>query len=158
MARAREADKAKAESSKVNRDTPLSEIMIRSVIALQIHDRASLVDTLMKNHPIHHLPVVEGNVLKGLVTQRDLYRNMLSAYYYDEEKDQHSFLDNFTDIPSIMTKDPITLTPEDTLGQALHLVLEYRIGCIPVVNGKNELQGIITDSDLLRLFWLNLTA
>ena len=55
-----------------------------------------------------------------------------------------------------MTADPITLQPEQSLGEALDLILEYRIGCIPLVNSRNQLQGIITDSDLMRLFWKSL--
>ena len=62
-----------------------------------------------------------------------------------------SFLDRFLTIESIMTADPITLGPEDTVGRAIDLMLEYRIGCIPVVDGMNELQGILTDFDLLRI-------
>jgi CBS-domain-containing membrane protein len=140
------------QAKNIGRDTPLSDIMIREVITIQIDDKSSVVDTLMKLNPIHHLPVLEGKVLRGLISQRDLYRNMLSGAFYDSEVEQHSFLDNFTDIPSIMTRDPITLSPEQTLGEALHLVLEYRIGCLPLVNDRNEMQGIVTDSDLLRLF------
>ncbi len=140
------------QAKNIGRDTPLSDIMIREVITIQIDDKSSVVDTLMKLNPIHHLPVLEGKVLRGLISQRDLYRNMLSGAFFDSEEEQHSFLDNFTDIPSIMTRDPITLSPEQTLGEALHLVLEYRIGCLPLVNDRNEMQGIVTDSDLLRLF------
>ena len=153
---AKQVPMSEMEKKIIARDTPLSDIMIRDVIAIQIEDKSSVVDTLMKLNPIHHLPVLEGRVLRGLISQRDLYRNMLSTAYYDGEEEQHSFLDNFTDIPSIMTRDPITLSPQQTLGEALHLVLEYRIGCLPIVNDRNELQGIVTDSDLLRLFRRNL--
>lgn len=142
----------------ITKDTPLSKVMSRNMITLQLDDRTSLVDILMKHNPIHHLPVLQGKVLKGLVTQRDLYRNMLSTYFYESEKEQHEFLDTFTDLSSLMTKDPLTLTPDQTVGEALHLVLEYRVGCVPIVNEKNEIQGMITDSDLLRLFWKMLNS
>ena len=125
--------------------------MVRDVITIQLGDRSSLVDTLMKHHPIHHLPVLEGRVLRGLIAQRDLYRNMLSALYYEDERELHSFLDNFTDIASIMTPDPFTLRPEDTLGDAVALMRQHRIGCVPVVDERNQLVGILTDSDLLRI-------
>jgi CBS domain-containing protein len=125
--------------------------MVRSVIAIQIGDRSSLVDTLMKHHPIHHMPVLEGDVLRGLIAQRDLYRSMLSALYYEDDRELHSFLDHFTDIASIMTPDPLTLAPENTVGDALALMLEHKVGCVPIVDERNRLQGILTDSDLLRI-------
>jgi CBS domain-containing protein len=147
---------AAADTLDITRDTPLSRIMVRNVITVQLDDPTSTVDTLMKLHPIHHVPVLQDKVLVGLISQRDLYRTMLSTLYYDSEQEQHSFLDNFTEIAGIMTADPLTLTPQQTLGEALDLVLEYRIGCIPVVNEQHELLGILTDSDLLRLFWKHL--
>jgi len=125
--------------------------MVRDVITIQLQDRSSLVDTLMKHHPIHHLPVLEGDVLRGLIAQRDLYRSMLSALYFEGEPELHSFLDDFTDIASIMTPDPLTLEPTNTLDDALQLMLEHKIGCVPVVDDRNRLQGILTDSDLLRI-------
>jgi len=136
----------------VSRSTRLSEVMVREVVSLQINDRTSLVDTLMKFNPIHHIPVVEGTVLKGLISQGDLYRNMLSTYYYDSEREQHSFLDNFMELPNIMTRDPISMTPDNTVGEALDTMLEYKLGCIPIVDSSNELVGIITSTDMLRFF------
>lgn len=125
--------------------------MVRDVVTIQLHDKSSVADVLMKHHPIHHLPVLEGEVLRGLIAQRDLYRSMLSVLYYEEERELHSFLDQFTDIASIMTAEPLTLGPDDTLGQALALMLERKIGCVPVVDEQNRLLGIVTDSDLLRV-------
>ena len=127
----------------------VGEIMTREVVTIQIGDHASLADTLMKNHPIHHLPVLEGRVLRGIISQSDLYRNMLSFFFVDTEREQHEFLDEFLDIPSIMTREPITLTEGDTVAEALALMLERRIGSIPIVDGRNELLGILTDSDIL---------
>lgn len=149
------AAKPRAQASRTpppyHRGTPLADVMVYPVITLQLHDRSSLVDTLMKHHPIHHLPVLEGEVLRGLIAQRDLYRGMLSALYYDDERDVHAFLDDFTDVPSLMTADPLTLGPGDTLGDAIQLMLEHKVGCIPIVDERNRLLGILTDSDLLRI-------
>ena len=139
-------------TAQISRETPLSLVMARNVISLQINDRASLVDTLMKAHPIHHVPVLEGQVLKGLISQGDLFRNMLSPHFYESDKEQHAFLDNFLGIPELMTADPLTLGPENTLGEALDMMLEFRVGCLPIVNETNVLLGIVTTADLLRLF------
>ena len=50
-----------------------------------------------------------------------------------------------------MTKDVATASPATTLKQAGELMLQRRIGCLPVVNDKNVLVGIITTSDLLKV-------
>ena len=133
------------------RSTPLEEVMARDLVTVQRDDRSSAVDLLMKHHPIHHVPVLQGETLCGLIAQRDLYRTMLSTLYYEDERELHSFLDNFTDIASIMTPDPLTLRPSQTLGDALELMLQRKIGCVPIVDDRQRLLGIVTDSDLLRI-------
>ena len=126
--------------------------MTRNPVTIDLKAPTSLADILMKHHPIHHLPVLEGEVLRGLVSQSDLYRNMLSFFFVENEREHHEFLDSFLDLPSIMTSDPLSLQPEDTLGQALELMQTRKIGCVPVVDKANRLVGILTESDMLRLF------
>ena len=135
---------------RLSRATPVREIMNRSLITIQLQEKAGLADQLMRNYAVHHLPVLEGKVLRGILTQRDLYKNMLSYFFIESDREQQDFLDEFLDIPSIMTEDPITLEPEQTLGEALDLMIANRIGSLPVVNERNELVGIVTEFDLLR--------
>jgi len=135
----------------VTGDTALREIMRTEVISVQVDTKASLVDILMQHHPIHHLPVLEGRVLRGIISQTDLYRNMLSLFYIEDEAEQHEFLDNFLDVPSMMTPEPMTLAPEATVREALDLMVEQRVSAVPVVNPRNELVGIVTDHDMLCL-------
>ena len=132
------------------KDRTLAEVMAREVITLQIGERTSLADLLMKQHPIHHVPVLDGKILKGIISRSDLYRNMLSCYFIETEEEQHEFLDRFLDISAVMTQDPIALSPEDTLGDALAVILDRRVGSVPVVNEQNELVGIITEYDLMQ--------
>ena len=137
--------------SKVRRSTPVGEIMNKQVISLQLASPVSLADELMKLHAIHHLPVLEGKVLRGIVSQTDLYKNMLSYFLIDSEREQREFLDRVLDLHTLMTVEPLTLEPERTVGEALELMTQYRVSSIPVVNGQNELLGIVTDFDMLRL-------
>lgn len=133
------------------RDIPLSRVMVTDLICVDVGTTPSTVDRLMSAHGIHHLPVVRDRQLVGLVSQRDLLRNGLSAYYLENEAEQHSFLDNFTVLAQIMTPDPVTLGPERPVSEALGLMLEFGIGCVPVVDAHNTLLGIVTREDLLRL-------
>ncbi|MDH4226078.1 MAG: CBS domain-containing protein [Deltaproteobacteria bacterium] len=139
------------QSETFTRATPLKQVMTTRLITLDWGAKTSLADSLMRHHTVHHLPVVKEGRLMGLVSQNDLYRNMLSFFFVETETEQEEFLDSFLDIPSIMTPDPLTLTPEDTLAQALTLMMEKRVGCVPIVDAANVLVGIITESDMLRL-------
>ena len=142
--------------TRLARATPVSEIMNRPLITIQLGEKAGLADQLMKHYAVHHLPVLEGKVLRGILSQRDLYKNMLSYFFIESDREQQDFLDEFLDIASMMTEDPVTVEPEQTVGEALELMLKHRIGSLPVVNRQNELVGIVTDFDLLRALaeWL----
>ncbi|PKN64957.1 MAG: signal transduction protein [Deltaproteobacteria bacterium HGW-Deltaproteobacteria-15] len=95
---------------------------------------------LMKNNSIRHLPVVsEGKMLKGFVTLADLRTGLIP-----------SMLAGLT-LADLMIKDPIIIDPESDIELAAQLIYKYKIGGIPVVK-KGRLVGIITESDLLRVF------
>jgi len=105
-------------------------------------ENASIEDAieLMKNNSIRHLPVVsEGKMLKGFVTLADLRTGLIP-----------SMLAGLT-LADLMIKDPIIIDPESDIELAAQLIYKYKIGGIPVVK-KGRLVGIITESDLLRVF------
>ncbi|MFM6755771.1 MAG: CBS domain-containing protein, partial [Dolichospermum sp.] len=87
----------------------------------------------------HHrgFPVVENNKLVGLISQTDLQkiRNHLSP--------------NETLLKEIMTPQPVTVTPTNSLSHVLYLLDRYQISRLPVVEGK-KLIGIITRADIIR--------
>jgi acetoin utilization protein AcuB len=104
---------------------------------------------LMRRHNIRHLPVVNGNILVGIVTDRDLRRaspSLLSGIAEDRYKE---VLDG-TSVARIMTREPFTVRLDTELGEAVGLLVEKKLGSLPVVNGA-ELVGIFTEVDALRV-------
>ncbi|MEW9616238.1 DUF294 nucleotidyltransferase-like domain-containing protein [Shinella sp. S4-D37] len=94
---------------------------------------------LMREHKVSSLGVIEDRRLVGLLTIRDLAMRVLA-----EERDPTT-----TPVSAVMTRDPIGL-PIDALGSdVLNLMLEHRIGHLPVVDG-GMLVGMITQTDLTR--------
>lgn len=88
----------------------------------------------------HHrgFPVVDDGKLVGIVTQTDL------------DKVAHRQLPGTTLLRDIMTAKPITVSPEDSLGQVLYLLSQYKLSRLPVIEHR-KLIGIITRSDILRV-------
>jgi acetoin utilization protein AcuB len=104
---------------------------------------------LMRRHQIRHLPVVNGNILVGIVTDRDLRRaspSLLSGIAEDQYKE---VLDG-TPVSRIMTREPFTVRLDTELEKAVGLLVEKKLGSLPVVNGA-ELVGIFTEVDALRV-------
>jgi CBS domain-containing protein len=98
---------------------------------------------------IRHLPVVDARGdLVGIFTDRDLKRALPSPLEGVSPEDYERLLDE-TPIGRVMTREPITLGPDASLAEAVQLMLEKKIGCIPVLE-DGRLVGILTESDALR--------
>ena len=105
----------------------------------------------MHNHQIRHLPVVnENGELVGIFSATDLNRAYTpreteSGWFYDKEGL------NLLSLSHFMTKDPLTLTPENTLKEAAEMMARTKFGCLPIVApGTRKLVGIISYVDVLR--------
>lgn len=103
---------------------------------------------LLKKHRIHHLPVVEGEKLAGIITDTNI-RNAVINNKKDNEPD-HQTLSGIK-VGDVMKTRLVSVTPEDVLEDALLILSEKRFGALPVVKGE-KLVGIITKADILRGF------
>lgn len=118
--------------------------MTTDLITVGPDDNLETARTLMHDNKIHHLPVVEGEKLVGLLT----LTNVLAAtdsFLRDEDSRLHA-----RDIPvkNVMIADVATVDRKASLRRAAMFLERHRIGCLPVVsNGK--LKGIITDTDFV---------
>lgn len=105
---------------------------------------------LMRVHAIHHLPVVEGKTLLGVLTDRDLRMALMPLNSNSHEKEIY-FLTKEISVQEIMTTRIITASPDMYIEDAARLMRNHSIGCLPVVE-HDELVGIITESDILDVF------
>lgn len=106
---------------------------------------------LMKKHNIHRLPVVENDKLIGLITEGVIGRNTPSTM---TSLDMHevNYLLNKTNVADIMEKQVITIGKDALLEEAALTMRQNNIGVLPVVEGTDQLVGIITDKDIFDAF------
>lgn len=131
----------------------VSRSMTQKVISIDPDASAIEAKNLMSEHQIRHIPVVDPEKrLIGVVTDRDL-RSVFPASFYKGEE-QPGAVDEFKKlkIKDVMTRDPVSLTPYDTIQDALLLIQKMRVGALPVVDKEGKLTGIISVRDLLRAF------
>ncbi len=104
----------------------------------------------MRSEGYRHLPVVEDRKLVGMVTDRDLRRPDLT----DEPEGWHEYyhLDDDYEVRHVMTSTVESMSPSDSLEQALDLLIERKFGAAPVIDENGSLLGILTTLDLLRAF------
>jgi CBS domain-containing protein len=101
--------------------------------------------TISENH-IRALPVMEGGNLIGIVTRRGLLRLDLSSL--DHEIKYLHIIPEEKNVGDVMTRNVITILPNNLMPKAARIMLENKITALPVLENR-QLVGIITNSDLL---------
>ena len=103
----------------------------------------------MAENGIRQLPVVKNSDLIGIITDRDV-RSFLAGSSVSPPNEREQALR--TQVSDLMTTNPLTLAPDDELQDAVELLVEQKIGGVPVVDAAEGLVGIVTYVDVLRCF------
>ena len=104
---------------------------------------------LLETHRIRHLPVVQGKRLVGIITDRDIRQMLPSSLSIPEELERFRAWGARVKVGEVMIRQVVSVTPDTQAQKAARLMVERRIGCLPVLRGST-LVGIITTIDLLR--------
>ena len=139
----------------------VKDIMSETVPTLLVSESLSKAADLFYVHPVFHLPIVDkNNCLVGLLSHKYLYKIEAPRKFIDDEMktaagmvlDREGYfwkesLDRYI-LSRVMKPNPPALKPEDSLKDAVELMARKGLGCIPVVNAKKEVLGIITNQEV----------
>ena len=123
------------------------DVMTKDPLVMTPAETVGRANELMAENRIRQLPVVDDGELLGIITDRDI-RSFLAQSFELEERARTLK----TKVRDIMTTAPMTLSPSDDLRDAVELLIEEKIGGIPIVDGAEGLVGIVTYVDVLRCF------
>jgi acetoin utilization protein AcuB len=114
-------------------------------------DSLQAVIQLLRRRDIRSVPVVDDGKLIGIVTDRDI-RQVAPAYplFRDEDEIRH-YTERLT-VTAAMTADPMTIAPDAPVVDAAKILETYRISSLPVVDKQHLVVGMLTVTDLLRVF------
>jgi CBS domain-containing membrane protein len=122
----------------------IDAIMSTNLVTVEPSATLAEARTLMQDHRIHHIPVVEDDQLVGLVT----LTNVLAAtdsFLRDDKSRIHA---NEIGISDAMVTDVATVDVNASLRHAALFLEKHKIGCLPVLD-DDKLVGIITDTDFV---------
>jgi len=125
------------------------DVMTKDPLTVTPTESIGQADDLMNTNRIRQLPVVEGKNLVGIVTDRDI-RSFLSGSLLDSPEARERAL--ASQVREIMTTEPMTVSLDDDLQEAVELMIDEKVGGIPVVDEAEGLVGIVTYVDILRCF------
>jgi CBS domain-containing protein len=126
----------------------VAEMMTTDVVSVEESDHLSNLLESLQALRFRHLPVTDGNRLIGLLTERDLLRLSTSNLLPHRMQQDHALFERFR-VRDVMQRGVVTVTPETPVRDAGKLLLDQKLGCLPVVNAANELVGIVTSSDFV---------
>jgi len=132
-----------ARSAPINYDKRInmkvSQYMSRPVLTIGPETEFHRAFDLMHSRRIHHLPVVDGDRVVGIVAERDL---LLAAANYGSAE---------VPVGEIMRGAPICISENAQLKQAAQLLVVNHIGSLPVLSTRKVLVGIITETDIFKI-------
>jgi CBS domain-containing membrane protein len=133
------------------RTKEVRDLMTPKVFTLKPGDSLEALYELMDEKHVRHVPIVdrEGDLV-GLVTHRDLSRTVLGPQEGLPLSVQEDLLRRRR-VREIMATEVDTIEPDEPLEEAAEMLLENKIGCLPVVEGEH-LVGILTEADFVRYF------
>lgn len=147
----------KLESSKtamtkphLDSDLRVSDVMTRDVRTVRRNDRITVADELMKVGSFRHIVVVDDDGrLAGVVSHRDIVYGAL-AWTLGQGRAAHDKALDAYPVKDVMASEVATVDSETPLRDAAAIMLERKIGCLPIVDG-GVLVGILTEGDFLFL-------
>ena len=113
--------------------------MTKDVVTLNPDSTLGEVREILLGKHIHHIPILEGKKLVGMVTSWDLFKLGKSAEEYHSMK-----------VSEIMTRRIATLDPDQHLGAVAEVLTRHLFHAVPIVNDDHELLGIVTSTDIIR--------
>jgi acetoin utilization protein AcuB len=130
----------------------IKDIMTKDVVTLKPTDSFKKAQTELKRVSFHHLLITnEDQELVGLISDRDMMSQV--ATYVDKNNGESftDFLPRLT-VADVMTRDIISIDEETPIATASILLLENNFSCLPIIDDKRLVHGIVTWKDLLKYY------
>ena len=126
----------------------VAEIMTTEVVTAGMDDTLGGIRKVFERNHYHHIPIVEEGRLVGIISDRDVLRN-LSPRVDAVRANDHDLMTLKKKAHQIMTRKVITTSPEDSIKGAATTMLENNISCLPALDQSGAIVGIVTKTDLL---------
>jgi acetoin utilization protein AcuB len=119
----------------------VGEVMTREIRTLEPDQSFADVVSLLAGNSFHHIVIAVDGYLMGVLSDRDVYRQLGRVSDWSAKK-----------VGEIMITNALTITPETLLSEAAEQMLSRRVNCLPVVTEAGKLVGLLTSTDIIRLF------
>ncbi len=132
-------------------EVPVSKIMTKNLITLDIKEDLAQAEYLFKKHKIRHIPVLKKGKIVGLLSMNDILRISFADGAYREEEDISSSIYEMFTIQQLMIGNLETVSSETTIREVAEILVKREYHSLPVVD-KGDLKGMVTTTDIIKFF------
>ncbi len=133
----------------MKQNVPVSAIMTKHVIKLNVNDDLTKAESLFKKHHIRHIPVVNGNIILGMLSYTDLLRISFADAVDEDEKSVDVTVYNMFSVEQVMARNLVKVSPDTTIKEVAEILSKKEFHALPVVEDE-LLVGIVTTTDLIK--------
>jgi CBS domain-containing protein len=131
----------------MKRNERITKIMTRCPVTVQVGQKLSDVQSRMSEGGFHHVPVVDGDRLVGILSSTDLLR--VSYEHGSDPRQVGAVLDHTVSVRELMKAEPITLREDQTVRDAVGHFSKGAFHSLPVVDDAGHLTGMVTTTDVM---------
>lgn len=133
----------------MKKNESISKVMSNSPVTVHVGDPISKVRKLIEEHSVHHVPVVSGDKLVGIISWSDLLRVSFGEFGNQDGQQLDTILDHTYSMTDLMVANPRTVPITGSVRDAARILAEGKFHALPVVDGE-KLAGIVTSTDLIK--------
>ena len=128
----------------------VKEIMSRPVVTVSMDATLSDVQEVFERERFHHVIVVENGRAVGVISDRDLLKRL--SPFVGNKLNERRQDENTLNLRAhqVMTRNPISVSPDDTVQKAVDLILRHNFRSLPVLDKYRQPVGILSWKDILR--------
>lgn len=129
----------------------VQEMMSVPVVYVEPDDMLSTVNAIFEQTPFHHLPVVENDKIIGVLSDRDLLKALSPALgtWSETQRDLATLKKR---VHHIMSRNPVFLSPQATLQEAIQVFNAHAFSCIPIVDEALRPVGMLSWRDIFKYY------
>jgi acetoin utilization protein AcuB len=129
---------------------PVHDLMSRHVMTIGLDDSLERARDIFEKQGFHHLIVIERGKAVGVISDRDLLRNISPFIKSPLAQRSQDLATLRKHVHQIMTRRLVTVAPDSTAAVAAQLMIEQNVSCLPVIDQEQHVVGILTLRDLAR--------
>lgn len=133
----------------MKKNEAIKSIMTTDVVTVQLGEAPSKVRHILSEASFHHVPVLDGERLVGVISTVDFMRASLAVWGTDE-RSVDALLDSQLKLADLMNGELTTIPASATVRDAAGALAQGDFHSLPVVDDGGALRGIVTSTDLIR--------